>query len=68
MTHLTLALLIHQGIVSAAAAPEVANEPVSSPGNSWILGKNQVLCGDATILSDVEKLMNGNPLAISTRR
>ena len=34
-------------------------EPVSKPGDLWILGTHRLLCGDATVLSDVERLMDG---------
>ena len=34
-------------------------EPVSKPGDLWILGNHRLLCGDATVLSDVERLMDG---------
>jgi DNA modification methylase len=40
-------------------APEVPSQPVSRPGDLWILGDHRVLCGDATVMSDVEKLMDG---------
>ncbi len=39
--------------------PEVPDEPVSKPGDLWILGNHRLLCGDATVLSDVERLMDG---------
>ena len=39
--------------------PEVPVEPVSKPGDLWILGSHRLLCGDATVLSDVERLMDG---------
>ena len=39
--------------------PEVPVEPVSKPGDLWILGDHRVLCGDTTVLSDVERLMDG---------
>ena len=39
--------------------PEVPVEPVSKPGDLWILGGHRLLCGDATVLSDVERLMDG---------
>jgi len=42
------------------AAPEVPKDPVSRPGDLWILGNHRVLCGDATVLTDVEKLMDGH--------
>jgi DNA modification methylase len=40
-------------------APEVPAQPVSRPGDLWILGDHRVLCGDATVMTDVEKLMDG---------
>lgn len=43
-------------------APEPPADPVSRPGDIWICGEHRVLCGDATVLSDVEKLL-GNELA-----
>mgnify|MGYP001017803113 FL=1 len=39
--------------------PELAAEPVSRPGDLWICGEHRVVCGDATVLSDVEKLLDG---------
>lgn len=38
------------------AAPALA-DPVSVPGDVWVLGNHRVLCGDATMLADVERLM-----------
>jgi len=38
--------------------PEV-EESITKPGDLWILGEHRVLCGDATISTDVEKLMDG---------
>ena len=36
-------------------APEPPADPVSRPGDLWICGEHRVLCGDATVLADVEK-------------
>ena len=41
------------------AVPETPKEPVSRPGDLWILGNHRLLCGDSTVLSDVERLMGG---------
>ena len=40
-------------------APEPPADPISRPGDIWICGEHRVLCGDATVLSDVEKLLDG---------
>jgi len=40
-------------------APEPPTDPNSRPGDIWICGEHRVLCGDATVLSDVETLLGG---------
>jgi DNA modification methylase len=40
-------------------APEPPAEPVSRPGDLWICGEHRVLCGDATVLADAEKVLGG---------
>ena len=39
--------------------PEPPEEPVSRPGDLWVLGNHRVLCGDATVLADVERVLGG---------
>ena len=41
-------------------APEPPADPVSRPGDIWVCGEHRVLCGDATVLSDVETLLGGD--------
>jgi DNA modification methylase len=41
------------------AAIEEVDESITQPGDIWILGKHRLICGDATIFSDAEKLMEG---------
>ena len=38
-------------------APPV--NPVSRPGDVWICGEHRILCGDATVLGDVEMVLDG---------
>jgi DNA modification methylase len=39
--------------------PEPPVTPVTKPGDLWLLGKHRVLCGDSTVPTDVERLMDG---------
>jgi DNA modification methylase len=39
--------------------PEPPEDPVSKPGDLWVLGNHRLLCGDATVLADVERLLDG---------
>jgi DNA modification methylase len=49
-----------EGLVDEDEVPEVGPEPVTKPGDVWLLGKHRLMCGDSTMLSDVERLMNGS--------
>jgi len=39
--------------------PEVPEEPISKLGDLYRLGEHRLLCGDATKIDDVERLMDG---------
>ena len=39
--------------------PEPPAEPISRPGDLWILGEHRVLCGDATLEADAERVCDG---------
>jgi DNA modification methylase len=39
--------------------PDPPEEPVSKPGDLWGLGNHRLLCGDATVLADVERVLGG---------
>jgi len=39
--------------------PEPPEEPISRLGDLWILGNHRLLCGDATVLADVERALGG---------
>jgi len=43
----------------ADAVPEPPADPVTKPGDVWLLGKHRVMCGDSTDVLAVERLMDG---------
>ncbi len=48
------------GLTEDDVIPEVQEEPVTRPGDLWILGNHRLLCGDATVLTDIERVMEGH--------
>jgi len=48
-----------EGLTDEDAVPEVPIEPVTKPGDVWLLGKHRLMCGDGTSIDDGEKLMAG---------
>jgi DNA modification methylase len=56
-----------EGLTDEDEVPEAPVDPVTKLGDVWLLGKHRVMCGNSTILHDVERLMNGvNPDCIHT--
>lgn len=50
----------HQGdTIVEDEVPDLPHKPTTKPGDTWQLGRHRVYCGDATTLTDVERLMNG---------
>ena len=39
--------------------PEPPEEPITQRGDIWQLGRHRVMCGDSTLVDDVERLMDG---------
>jgi len=47
------------GNIDDDEVPEAPEQPVTRPGDLWVLGNHRLLCGDATALADVEKVLDG---------
>jgi DNA modification methylase len=48
-----------EGNTDPDEAPEPPEEPITKPGDLWILGNHRLLCGDSTNIQHVERLMDG---------
>jgi len=51
-----------EGQTDDDAVPEVAETPVSRPGDVWLLSGHRLLCGDATVAESYERLLGGEPV------
>jgi len=49
----------NEGLTDPDAVPEPPDEPITQPGNLWILGDHRLLCGDAGSVEDVDRLLDG---------
>ena len=47
------------GEVVEDEVPEPPVDPITKPGDLWILGRHRLLCGDSTKAEDVERVMGG---------
>lgn len=50
------------GIGDQIAAMTADKEPVAKRGDVWILGNHRVMCGDSTMIDDVQKLCGGETM------
>lgn len=50
---------LEPGLTDEDAVPDVPINPVSRVGDIWILGQHRLMCGNSTVLHDVERLMDG---------
>ena len=48
-----------EGLVDEDEVPEVGPEPVTKPGDVWVLGKHRLMCGDSTSMEHLAKLCDG---------
>lgn len=48
-----------EGLTDPDDVPEPPVEPITKPGDLWVLGNHRLLCGDSTNPQHVERLMDG---------
>ena len=50
---------VTEGLTDEDNVPEVPADPVTKPGDVWVLGKHRLMCGDSTSVDAVDALMQG---------
>ena len=49
-----------EGLTEDDEAPALPEQAVTQPGDLWVLGEHRLLCGDATVMADVERVLDGS--------
>lgn len=49
----------NEGLTDPDDVPDVPVDPVTVPGDVWLLGRHRLMCGDSTSIDAVDKLMAG---------
>jgi DNA modification methylase len=47
------------GLTDPDDVPEPPADPITKPGDVWLLGEHRICCGDSTVATDVERLLSG---------
>ena len=50
------------GLTDPDSVPDPPDEPVTQPGDLWVLGDHRLLCGDSALGADVDRLLDGAPI------
>ncbi len=56
--------IIEKPVVEQDEVPDPPKDPVTKPGDMWILGRHRLLCGDSTKAEDVAQAMGGGRAAL----
>jgi len=51
--------VVNEGLTDEDAVPEPPPEPITKPGDIWLLGKHRLMCGDSTSLDHLATLTAG---------
>ena len=54
--------LLEDETAEEVAAPEPPDDPVTRPGDLWVLGDHRLLCGDSSDPAAVDRLLGGAPI------
>ncbi|RLS52890.1 MAG: chromosome partitioning protein ParB [Planctomycetota bacterium] len=53
---------VQEGLTDPDKIPAPPDEAITKPGDLWILGEHRLLCGDSSKPSDLDRLLDGQPI------
>ena len=55
---------VTEGLTDPDAVPAPPDEPITRPGDLWILGNHRLLCGDSSSVADLDRLLDGQKIQL----
>ena len=55
---------VTEGLTDPDAMPAPPDEPITRPGDLWILGNHRLLCGDSSSVADLDRLLDGQKIQL----
>lgn len=56
---------VKDGNTDPDSIPEPPDDPVTQPGDLWVLGNHRLLCADSGSVEDLDKLLDGNVIHLA---
>ncbi len=53
---------VAEGLTDPDDVPEPPDDPITQPGDLWVLGNHRLLCGDSSSETDLDRLLDGNTI------
>ena len=53
---------VAEGLTDPNDVPEPPDDPITQPGDLWVLGNHRLLCGDSSSTGDLDRLLDGNTI------
>lgn len=53
---------VSEGLTDPDDVPEPPDEPMTKPGDLWVLGNHRLLCGDSSSADDLDRLLDGQAM------
>jgi len=50
---------VTEGLTDPDAVPEPPDDPITQPGDIWVLGDHRLMCGDSGSAADLDRLLDG---------
>ncbi|MBI1375821.1 MAG: chromosome partitioning protein ParB [Phycisphaera sp.] len=56
---LSAATGVTEGLTDADEVPQPPDDPITQPGDIWVLGDHRLMCGDSSSAGDLDRLLDG---------